>query len=179
MAAKARLSRREHREVLRLRLRLRRVVCPSWVEERRRAVCLRLEGRIEVGEFPLELLHQDLRALVEAHELALRGLHRRLERALDHLDRLHDLLQRRLGHAALAIKDAGHLIVDLEGLMLESIQALGVVIRGLCEVFPRHAVELVLPAEVAHESTEGLHLHRASRVLLLHDLGNLSALCGR
>ncbi len=147
------------------------------MEERRRAVCLRLEGRVEIGELPLELLHQDLCALVEAHELALRGLHRRLKGAFDGLNRFHDLQHRRLGHAALALENASNFIVDLQRLVLEGVQALGVVVRGVCEVLPRSAVELVLPAEVPHESTKCLHFHRASHVLLLDDLGDLGALC--
>ncbi len=147
---------REHREML--GLLPRRVVHPRRVEERRLAVHLRLvphlhERRVEDVELVLQLLDEGLGALVESCELHLRGLDRRLEVVLDDLDRIHDLVERRLGHAALAIEHTGDFIIHLKRLMLQGIETLGMVVGRVDELFPRHAVELVLPAEVAHEPT--------------------------
>ncbi len=176
---------REHLEVPRLRLRLRGVVLTSRVQEPRRAILLLRhvphlqERRVQRVEFALELLDEDVGALVEPRELHLRGVDHRLQAVLDDLHCLHDLAHRRLGQAALSIEHPGHLVVHLQGLVLESVDAFGVVVGRIHELTPRGTIQLVLTTQVSHQAAQGLYLHGASKVFLLDNLRDFGALRGR
>ena len=166
-------------------LRSRGVEVAVRVEERlglvRRRLGLQLqERRVHLGELDLELFDEDLSTLVHPHELGLRRLDRLLEVLLDRTDPLHDLTQRCLGQQTLALEDAGYLVVGLEGLVLEVVDPLCVVVSHLHEVTPTLPVVLVLATEVAHQTAQLLDVHGSSEILDVDDRRNSCTFrCGR
>ena len=158
--------------LLRLRLLLRRLLL-------RRAPVHRGDHRLQPLEARGELLVVgeglglvELELLLDLPEAAAQVLVHELRR-LSHLrQRVVDVAAQvrlaQVGPDGRRVEERRGLVVDLEELVLQLLQALCVVKARRGRLLPRRAVEARLVAQVAHQPTHHHDVHGALHVVLLH-----------
>ena len=139
-----------------------------------------LHGGVEARELRLEDTQQHLGVLLHVRDhRAQVGVDQR-HAVGDVLHRLHELVAELAlvcrVHGVRPLHDQCNLVIDLEELVLESVDTLRVIADGFDHSLPRDPVKGILPAEVADETAELLSAHRAISVLVQHNLRDARAL---